>query len=169
MNTRFRKVVFGPFTGAQFEIAKISMKQYMQEIGDLPLSIASAIRDDMSLLSQAEKLTKDQSDELSQRSERLVLTHGVKRVRFSDDEEWTPIQFWFGTQETCPTGGTLATDLGSDLDVLIDQVSKFSFNIQGGEALERFFREAGRADVGPSSKEIRAETVEPTAGRDNLN
>ena len=169
MNTRFRKVVFGPFTGAQFEIAKISMKQYMQEIGDLPLSIASAIRDDMSLLSQAEKLTKDQSEELNQRSERLVLTHGVKRVRFSDDEEWAPIQFWFGTQETCPAGGTLATDLGSDLDVLIDQVSKFSFNIQGGEALERFFREAGRADVGPSSEEVRTETVEPTAGRDNLN
>jgi len=169
MNTRFRKVVIGPFTGAQFEIAKISMKQYMEEIDDLPLSVASAIRDDMSLLSQAEKLTKDQSDELNRRSERLVLTQGVKRVRFSDNEEWTPMQFWFGTQETCPAGGTLATDLGSDLDVLIDQVSKFSFNIQGGEALERFFREAGRSLAGPSSEEVRTETVEPPPNGNNLN
>ena len=169
MNTRFRKVVHGPFTGAQFEIAKISMKQYMEVIGDLPLSISAAVRDDITLLQQAEKLTGAEADDLNRRSTELILTQGVRRIRFSDEEEWAPIEFWFGSQETCPPGATMIGDLGSDLDVLVDQVGRFSFNIQGGDALERFFREAGGLIAGLSGEAIQPEAVKPAPSRDDLN
>lgn len=155
MNTRFRKTVQGLFTGAQFEIAKVSMKLFMEEVGDLPISLAAAVRKDMDLEKQVSNLTPTQLTEANRRSETCMIKHGVQRIRFSENEPWTPAQFWFGTQDTCPPEFIMASDLGSDFDLLVEEVVKHSFALEGVRNLERFFRGARGLDAGFSSETLR--------------
>lgn len=159
MNTRFRKTVHGMFTGAQFEIAKVSMKVFMEEVGDLPISLSAAVRKEMDLEKQVSTLTPAQLAEANRRSEVCMLKHGVQRIRFSENEPWTPAQLWFGTQDSCPPEFIMASDLGGDFDLLVEEVVKHSFQLEGVRNLERFFRGAGSLDAGLSGPALRTEAL----------
>lgn len=151
----------GPFTGIMFEIRRVSMAAYMQELKDLPFSLAPGTAEELEKLrdgSAVEKLTPQQKDDLNRKTLNLFLSQGIVRMKYPD-EDWQAPNIWFGAGE-CPESHVTVADLGSDADIIAAEVGQYSFNLKGVKALEGFFRDQQQSATGPSGEEIRDASVE---------
>ena len=164
MANKLRQTVMGPFTGITFEIRRVKISEYMRELKDLPFSMAPGTTAELDKLKDSlEKLTPDQLEEANSKTLLLFLDKGVARMKYPD-EDWSKPNIWFGDESACPDTHVLISDLGSDADLVAGEIAQFSFNLKGVKALEGFFRGPQLESPGPSSEEVRTETVEPAAG-----
>jgi len=163
MANKLREQVLGPLTNVQFEIRRVKIGDYMRELKDLPFSTAPGALSELSKITEKiEQLPIEQQDDLNQKSINLFLSKGVVRMKYPD-EDWRAPNIWFGSDDTCPEDKITVSDLGSDADLISGEIAALSFNLKGVKALEGFFRGQQLAPVGPDSKEVRTETVEPVA------
>jgi hypothetical protein len=150
--SRFRKKVTGPVTGQEFEIRKVSIGDFMRDIGDLPVAASTTLTEQMALLETklAKKLDADPNAEKD--LTKFFLERGVVAPRV-----------YFGEENQCPEDQICLADLAGDSTFLVGQIAEFSFELRGLQELANFFRGAGAANLGPSSQEIQGATPQALA------
>lgn len=145
---KFYKVVTGLFTGQEFTIRKIRIKDYMVELGLLPVEIAESVSEQLKKFADSLKEKTQHDPEAENRSVKFFLTRGVVSPKI-----------WFGPESECPEDHILLDDLGSDSDVLVGQIINFSLEMPGLQSLGRFPEEPRAGDAGPSGQTILPETL----------
>ena len=151
---KFRKTVTGPFTGHEFEIRRIGLREYMQEIGMLPSLTTESTEERLRKLSDDLKAESKADPELERKSIRFFLERGVVSPKV-----------WFGPEAKCPDNMVQCEDLAGDAVFLAAEISSFSFEMPGLKSMDKFFREPGSNHSGSGGEEIReAPLVDPAAG-----
>ena len=145
--SKFHKKVIGPYTGEEFIIRRVRMKEFMTTLGTLPLATSSTVQD---VLTQLQERAKQADSDTENRIVQFYATKGVVSPKI-----------WFGKEEECPESQIYFEDLGSDLDYVVTEVINYSHEMVGLKQFAEFFRGAGTGDTGSDSEAVRPETIEP--------
>lgn len=142
-NSKFRKMVKLPISGAEFEIRRIDPFEYSREIGELPLSILPQV-----------------SKELSEGGEQTeVRAETRKTVRFFLEHAVVSPKVWFGPDEECPEGQVIAADLGIEKWILMAAIVEYSDMVGSMEKMSFFFRGIRTTLPGYDSETVRDNPV----------
>lgn len=142
---KFRKQATCPYSGQEFTIRRLRLREFMTEIGVLPIFMSQAA--DKAMEDFREKILTEPG--LEEKIVRFCLSRGVVKPKI-----------WLGADEECPDGQIAFDDLGSDADSLSAQVLEFSFRMAGLKDVEKFFRGGEPGNSGPPGAEVRTEAVE---------
>ena len=151
---RFKKVVTSPFTGQEYLIRRIDVREYLREAGALPVIVSDSVAARLQEISDTLKSNSENNPALERRLSEFTLKNGVVK-----DAEHPGI--WFGEYGDCPSDEIALADLASDLGFLVGQICEFSFEMSGLKEMEKFFRGTGAGDSGPRGEEVRSEAVIP--------
>jgi hypothetical protein len=144
--TKFQKTVVAPLTGQEFLVRRVRLKEFVADLGMLPLATNGTVQDIIKGLSSKAEAGDVGTEE---RITRFYAERGVISPKI-----------WFGDETACPDDQLFYLDLGSDLDLLVQEIIAYSNTPQ---RLERLFREPVAADIGLNGAEVRSEAVEPVA------
>ena len=142
--SKFRKEITGPFTGQSYSIRRVRFKEFILEIGGLPLPLSKEVQTVLQdLRDKAEKGDRQTED----RTTRFYISRGVVEPRI-----------WFGPEGECPADQVYWEDLGGELDWLTVQIINYSQDVQlkTAQDMEKFFREPGAGAAGPDGEEVLA-------------
>ena len=153
---RFKKTVVSPFTGQEYLIRRVDVRDYLREAGALPIVVADSVTEQLQQISDSLRSNASVNPDIERRLKEFAIKYGVVK-----DTEHPGI--WFGEYGECPEDEIAAIDLGSDLNFLAAQVCEFSFEMSGLKDMEKFFRGTGAGDSGPRGEEVRSETVIPAS------
>jgi len=145
---KFRKDVVAPFSGQRFTIRRVSIKEFLTGMGQVPMHLTKTVQEALNDL----KEKAEQDPEAERQVTQFYLTRGVVAPKV-----------WFGSDGECPEGQICAGDLGGDGEYLVGEIIHWSYELAGLADMERFFRGTGAGPPGPDGQEIRAEAVEPAA------
>lgn len=145
---RFRREVYGPYSGQKFVIRKIYLRDCLLEIGALPSVLLEPVNKQLEAF--REKLSNPDDRESHDKIVRFYLDKGVVEPKV-----------WFGEEKDCPDGAICINDLGGDRDYLVNQITEYSFDLRGLREFADFFRGTVAEPAGPDGTEIRTEAIEP--------
>lgn len=148
--TKFRKEVTAPFSGQRFIIRRVRFKEFITQVGGLPLPLNATVQATLNQL--REKMSSGDDSDVDDRITRFYVSKGVVEPRV-----------WMEDPEQCPSGAVCYTDLGSDLDFLASEVIQYSNEVASLKAMDNFFRGPGAGVAGPDGETIRPEAIEPAA------
>lgn len=142
---KFKKAVKSPFSGQEYEIVRVSQRDLFNELGILPMVIATPVEERLAKISAELEKKLDNPDD-DARARRFMLERGVRP------------KIWFGEEAECPTGQLPASIIGDDLYWLANEVTEFAFDVAGLKG-NKFFRGGVPATPGPGGPEVQPETV----------
>lgn len=147
INSNFHRAVVSPYTGQEYLIRKLAIRDFYRDIGVMPIGIPQGLSQDLKALtdsvrSELEKRVDDK--EFEQQLVKYVLEKGVI----------TPA-VWFLERERCPETAVAVEDIGDDYHWLVDQVIEFTFNLAVTKDLDKFFRNERTGDPGLGGEEVR--------------
>ena len=151
---RFRKTVTSPFTGQEYAIRRIDVREYLREAGVLPIIVSDSVTVKLQEISDTLKSNAANNPDLERKLGEFTIKNGVVK-----DAEHPGV--WFGRYEDCPDDEIALVDLASDFGFLIGQICEFSFEMSGLKEMEKFFRGTGAGNTGPRGEEVRPEAVIP--------
>ena len=149
--TLFQKEVNVPLSGQKFLIRRVRFKEFIQQLGGLPLAVNPTVQD---IISQLEEKSKNNDTAAEDKVLRFYVERGVVMPKV-----------WFGDDAICPEDQIYFGDLGSDLDILAGEIIAYS----GAAALknmDNFFREPGAGAGGPNGTPLQPAPVKSDAGAD---
>ena len=163
MSNPLRKEITGLFTGVSFEIRRVKLRDYMAVLRDLPVSIVPStikeLKDLQIMHDNASKLTKDQLRELDQKTTEFYFSRGITKIKYPG-EEWKTPNIWYGPDGGCPDGMVCVADFGTDIKLIAQEISVYSFHVGGAPDLTGFFRDGGGGTgSGPGGGEVPPEAV----------
>lgn len=165
MANKLRKEILAPFTGVWFEIRRVSLSEYLQEMKDLPFSLAPATQEELQKLKDGmDKLSPEEQRAANDKATNLFLRQGIVRLKYPG-EDWIKPNIWYGNEDECPADHVLVKDFATDAALLVQEIANYSFNILGGQPIEGFFPKSKLSGPGPSGEEVRAETVDAPPDR----
>jgi len=144
---RFQKEVLCPFSGQKFTIRRVRFKEFMIQIGGLPLPVATNVQEVM--------------DKLREKTQAGDIETENKIVRFYISRGVVEPKIWFGDEKECPAEQLYYEDLGGDLDYVAGEIIGYSHEMAGLKDMENFFRGTGARAPGPNGQTIRTETLDP--------
>ena len=109
--SKFTKKITGPFTRQEFEICRLRLRDYMREMGALPVDTVGSVSKQLETFSENLKASAGSDGELEEKSTRFFLSQGVRSPKI-----------FFGDEDKCPEGQLPVALLGSDLDFLRQQL-----------------------------------------------
>lgn len=152
--SKFHKTVIGLFTGQEFTIRKIRIRDYMVELGILPIEVAESVSEQLKKFADSLREKNATDPEAEGRTIKFFLTKGVVSPKIH-----------FGPE--CPSDSVAIEDLGSDVDFLVSQITNFSLEMPGLKSLGLFPEGPGAGDPGPGGPEVLPEAV-PAASNGDL-
>lgn len=134
-----------PFTGQVYKIRKINLYEFIRYMGVLPADFEGTIAD---LMKKAfgEIQEKSKSDpEINTKTVEFMISKGVKSPKI-----------FFGDSEKCPEGQIAFEDLGTDMELLCNEVSVFSTQVSQEflKNFELFFSRTGTDNTGHDSETL---------------
>ena len=146
--TKFRKEVTAPFSGQQFTIRRVRFKEFILQVGGLPVPMNGTVQDALAQL--REKMTTDNDPAVEERLTRFYVSKGVVAPRV-----------WEGDAARCPPDAVCYDDLGSDVDFLASEVIQYSNEVTSLKGMDNFFRGPGTGAAGLDGQEIRPAPLDP--------
>lgn len=146
--SKFYKTITGFFTNQEFTIRKIRIKDYMVELGILPVEISDSVSEQLKKFADSLKEKTQHDPGAEAKTLKFFLTKGVVSPKI-----------WFGPESECPDDHILLDDLGSDADVLVGQIVNFSLEMPGLQSLGPFPEQPGAGDAGPGGETVLPETL----------
>ena len=144
-----------PFTGQEYVIRRVSFRQFLEDIGLLPMAVVSNVAEQLAKLSKDLKERAEKDSGIEERVRRWIIEHGVVEPKI-----------WFGDEDQCPDDQIAYADMGDDARLIAGEIAEWSFEFAGLK-LDNFFRDARPVAARPDGAEVRRETVEPSAKRNN--
>lgn len=147
--SKFRKELLGPFTGTQFTIRRVRLKEFMASLGTLPMATTNSVQE---VLASLREKTEGGDGETEAKITQFYASKGVIEPKL-----------WFGAEQDCPEDSIYFEDLGGDLDYVVGEIIKFSHEMVGLAEFEKFFRGPGAGDPRLDVPEVRPAAEQPAA------
>lgn len=151
--SKFRKEIIGPFSGQKFIIRRVRFKEFMTQVGGLPLQASTTVQ---AVIDQLKE--KSQSGDGADTEDKITRFYASKGV--------IEPKIWFDAEADCPADCLYYADLGGDLDHVVSEVINFSHEMTGLKDMENFFRGAGAGAPGPDGQTIQPAAIEVVATGD---
>lgn len=151
--SKFRREVVAPLSGQQFTIRRVRFKEFLTQVGGLPLALNATVKDALDKL--RDRMASDPDPTADDRITKFYISKGVVEP-----------QVWFDDPGQCPATAVLGDDLGSDLDFLASEIIQYSSEVSSLKGMENFFRGTGAGAPGPDGQEVRPAAVDAAAAED---
>lgn len=153
--SNFLRQVVSPFSGQEYEIRKLKIREYLTDMGAIPLGVPDSLAGDLSSVLERAR------DRLAERITEPDFE--AKMRRYCVEKGVVAPMIWFGLQEDCPQDALAADNAADDLGWLATQVLEFTFDLAFTRGLNKFFRDGDSRAVGHDGEEVRGEAVKSDA------